>query len=152
MLKSIITTAALATALFAPVAATPAAAQSLPTWYGSYVWEEALGRIGGEGADGVAIFVTHRLTLGPAAGNTGCRLDAEGYQTDLHVKCTATPEPGQVVIKLYKFRPTGPGRGPSGTRMFRMVRTNTGLTTRLEAYGPTSDMNPRVGRLFRQVG
>ncbi|WP_131819237.1 DUF5991 domain-containing protein [Sphingomonas jatrophae] len=151
-MKSIISTAALASAFLALIAASPAAAQGIATWRGTYVWEEPLGRIGGEGADGVAIFVTHTLTLGPGAGSTGCRLDAEGYQTNMHVKCTATPEPGRVIIKLYKFRPTDPGQGPSGTRMFRMVRTNSGLTTALEAYGPTGDLTPRVGRLFRQVG
>jgi hypothetical protein len=151
MLKSILTTAALASA-FAAIATSPASAQGLATWHGTYVWEEPLGRVGGDRGDAVAVFVTHTLTLGPSAGATGCRLDAEGFQTDTHVKCTATPEPGSVIIKLYKFRPTDPGRGPSGTRLFRMTRTNTGLATRLEAYGPTSDMGPRSGRLFRPVG
>ncbi|WP_085808669.1 DUF5991 domain-containing protein [Sphingomonas sp. TZW2008] len=150
MLKSIMTVAALGAATL-PVAG-PAIAAPLSTWHGTFVWEEPLGRVGGAGADGVAIFVTHTLTLGPAAGSTGCRLDAQGYQTDLHVKCTATPEMDSVVIKLYKFRPTDPGRGPSGTRLFRMTRTENGLMTRLESYGPTSDMGSRSGPLFRRAG
>jgi hypothetical protein len=150
MLKSIMSAAALGAA--ALTGAAPAAAAPLSAWYGTFVWEEALGRIGGEGADGVAIFVTHTLTLGPSAGPSGCRLDAEGYQTDRHWKCTATPEMGTVIIKLFKLRPTDPGRGVSGTRLFRIARGENGLTTRLEAYGPTSDISPRSGRLFRRVG
>ncbi|QNE32356.1 hypothetical protein F1C10_10635 [Sphingomonas sp. NBWT7] len=134
------------------LAALPASAAPLPTWYGTYVWEESLGRVGGEGRDGVAIFVTRTLTLGPSAGSTGCRLSAEGYQTFEELKCTATPEMESVIIKLYKFRPTDAGRGPSGTRLFRIVRTENGLMTRLESYDATSDATPRSGRLFRRVG
>lgn len=150
MLKSIMSSAALCTV--ALMSAAPASAAPLSEWYGKFVWEEPLGRIGGDGADGVAIFVNHTLTLGPSAGSTGCRLDAEGYQTDRHWKCTATPEMGSVIIKLFKFRPTDPGRGPSGTRLFRITRGENGLVTRLEAYGPTSDMSPRSGRLFSRAG
>lgn len=150
MLKSIVSAAALGAV--ALTSAAPASAAPLSEWYGKFVWEEALGRIGGEGADGVAIFVTHTLTLGPSAGPSGCRLDAEGYQTDRHWKCTATPEMGTVIIKLFKLRPTDPGRGVSGTRLFRITRGENGLVTRMEDYGPTSDMSPRSGRLFRRVG
>jgi hypothetical protein len=150
MLKSIVSAAALGAV--ALMSAAPASAAPLSEWYGKFVWEEALGRIGGEGADGVAIFVTHTLTLGPSAGPSGCRLDAEGYQTDRHFKCTATPEMGTVIIKLFKLRPTDPGRGVSGTRLFRITRGENGLVTRMEDYGPTSDMSPRSGRLFRRVG
>ena len=85
MLKSIITTAALAATL-APLAATPARAQGLASWRGTYVWEESLGRIGGNGHDGFAAFVTRTLTLGPAAGATGCRLNSEGFQTYEQIK------------------------------------------------------------------
>jgi hypothetical protein len=150
MLKSIITTAALAATL-APLAATPARAQGLASWRGTYVWEESLGRIGGNGSDGFAAFVTRTLTLGPAAGSTGCRLNSEGFQTYEQIKCTATPEPGSVIIKLYKFRPSDPGRGPSGTRLFRMTRTGSGIVTTLEAMTPASDATPTRGRLFHRV-
>jgi len=147
-LKLITTAAAACAATLLSVA--PASAAPLPTWYGTWVWEEALGRDGG--GDGMAIFVTHTLTLGPAAGATGCRLTARGYQTDEQLKCTATPEMESVVVKLYKFRPADPGRGPSGTRLFRMTRAESGVVTRLETYGPTSDTGPTSGRLFRRVG
>jgi hypothetical protein len=147
MLKSIKTAAVLCAATM--LAAAPASA-ALSEWYGKFVWEEALGRIGGEGRDGVAIFVTQ--TLGPNAGPTGCRIDAEGYQTDRHWKCTATPEMGSVIIKLFKLRPTDPGRGVSGTRLFKITRGQNGLVTRLEFYTPTSDATQRSERLFRRVG
>jgi hypothetical protein len=149
MLKSIKTAAVLCAATM--LAAAPASA-ALSEWYGKFVWEEALGRIGGEGRDGVAIFVTHTLTLGPSAGPTGCRIDAEGYQTDRHWKCTATPEMGSVIIKLFKLRPNDPGRWVSGTRLFKIKRGENGLVTRLESYTPTSDATQRSERLFRRVG
>jgi hypothetical protein len=149
MLKSMKTVAVLGAATLMALA--PASAAPLSGWYGKFVWEEPLDRVGGAGRDGVAIFVTHTLTLGPAAGATGCRLNAEGYQTSEQLKCTATPEMGSVIIKLYKFRPTDPGRGANGTRLFRITRTEAGLVTRLEGYDPTSDMSARSGRLFRRV-
>lgn len=150
MLKAIKTAAVLCAATL--MTAVPASAAPLSGWYGKFVWEEALGRIGGEGRDGVAIFVTHTLTLGPSAGSSGCRLDAEGYQTDRHWKCTATPEMGSVIIKLFKLRPTDPGQGLSGTRLFKITRGESGLVTRLESYTPTSGATHSSEHLFRRVG
>lgn len=145
--------AAIGLALVAPLAAVPAVAAPLSTWYGTFVWEEALGRVGGPAReDSVAIFVTHTLTLGAAAGSTGCLLRAEGYQTDEQIKCTATPEGESVIIKYYAFRPNPRYRYPSGTPLFRIARTERGLVTRLQAYRPTSDASPATGRLFRRAG
>lgn len=142
-------TAGLATLALAPVAE----AAPLATWHGRYVWEESLGRIGGDTpADGLAAFVTTTLVLGPSAGPTQCRINAEGYQTYKQMQCTATPEMNALVIKFYKFNADSTGRYTLGTPLFRMTRTPGGLVTRLQAMQPSSDATPRSGRLFRRVG
>lgn len=134
--------------------AAPAGAARLADWYGRYVWEESLGRIGGATpAEGVAAFVTHTLTLGRSGGSTGCMLNAEGFQTDEHIRCTATPQGNALVVKFYGL--AAQSRGATyrrGTPLFTLMRTPAGLVTRLQASGPTSDAGPRRGRLFRRIG
>ena len=51
-------------------------------WDGTYVYEQGLGKNPG----GIALFVTHTLTI----NGSECRIDAEGYQTDEHIRCKAT--------------------------------------------------------------
>lgn len=136
-----------AAAVTAPVGASAA---PLQTWYGRYVWQENLGRIGGNGPrDGVVAFTTYTLRLGPNAGPTGCLLTGEGYQLDERLKCTATPEIDSVVIKFFTLR--GPYVYPQGAKLFTMTRTNRGIVTRLQALHPNSDATPIVGRLFRPL-
>jgi hypothetical protein len=149
MLKTICTAAAVATAVLA--APSPADAQSIATWYGRYVWEEPLGRVGGPGRDGVAIFVTRTLTLGAAAGPTGCLLKSEGYQTFETMRCTATPAQGTLTIKFYRTVEGRFVRHRLGETLFTMQRTPRGLTTSLRALRPTSDRTPGYGRLFRRI-
>src|SRR4051812_18157426 len=82
-----------------PVAA---GAAPLSSWYGRYIWEEPLGRIGGaRPAEGAAAFVTYRLTLGQGGGPTACLLNAEGFQTYQHMRCTATPRGNAITVKYY---------------------------------------------------
>lgn len=150
MFKSIKTAIALSLATAAVAIPTASSAAPLPTWYGSYVWEESLGRIGGEGRDGIAAFTTYRLTLGPATRDTGCMVNIEGYQRYEQLKCTATPELDKLIIKLYKFRNSDQGRYPSGTPLFTLIRTENGIMTQLQAMDPSSDNTPRAGRLFRR--
>lgn len=151
MFKSL--TTAVTAGLTALALAPAAEAAPLATWHGRYVWQESLGRIGGDTpAQGVAAFVTTTLVLGPSAGATGCMVSAEGYQTYERMQCTATPEMNALVIKFYKFGPDASGRYTLGTPLFTMTRTPGGLVTRLQAMSPSSNATPRAGRLFRQVG
>jgi len=146
---------AIALGFAAAALATPSVAGAAPlaTWYGTYVWEESLGRIGGSTpAEGAAAFVTRTLSLGPSAGATGCTLNAEGFQTYEQMKCTATPEGESVIIKFYKFGANAPGRYRLGAPLFTMTRSGGGIVTRLQQMRPSSDASPGSGTLFRRAG
>ena len=148
MLKLFKTAAALA---IGAAAITSAHAAPLPGWYGHYVWEEEIGRIGGSTpAEGVTAFITYTLALGPGNGATGCMVHAEGYQTYEQLKCTATPQMDSLIIKYYKFGPNAPGRYAMGAPLFTMTRTPHGLITRLQALRPAVRSTPQTGRLFRR--
>lgn len=130
--------------------ATAATAAPIQTWYGTYIWEEPLGRMGGSSpTDSIALYRTYRLLLGPAAGSTGCIVTGSGFQLNDQFKCTATPQEESVIIKFYHFGSNATARYPSGTPMFTMTRTNSGLVTQLQALQPTSRTTPFRGRLFR---
>jgi uncharacterized protein DUF5991 len=133
--------------------AIPAASAQVSSWYGRYVWEESLGRIGGSSpAEGVASFVTYSLSLRAGNGSTGCMLTAQGFQTDRRIQCTATPQGTGLIVKFYKSAsPAGDGYR-IGTALFTLSRTSAGIVTRLQALGPASDASPRSGRLFRRIG
>jgi hypothetical protein len=155
MLNRIKSTVALGLALAALAPITPAAAKPLPEWYGRYVWEEPLGRVGGSSpTDSIAIFVTYTLALGPGNGSTSCLLRGEGYQTNRQMQCTATPQGNSVIIKFYKFGPDNMGGGgyALGAPLFTMTRAGGGIVTQLQALSPSSDATPRRGRLFRPTG
>lgn len=133
------------------------AAQSAPlaAWNGRYVWEESLGRIGGSSpSEGAAAFVTHTLSLGPGNGATGCTLNAEGFQTNTRMLCTATPSgTSVVVIKFYKFGPDNArGRHTMGERLLTLTREPGGtIGTQLEGLRASSDAAPRKGRFFKKL-
>ena len=77
--------------LAAMVAAAPLGAAP-PAWNGRYVYEQSLGR----NVPGVAMFVTHQLTLGRGT----CRIKSDGYQTDELIHCTTAPIPGGLAVKF----------------------------------------------------
>lgn len=131
----------------------PATAQ-VAGWNGRYVWEESLGRIGGSNPrESVATFITYTLSLGAGNGSTGCMVRAEGYQTNLRLQCTATPQGKALIVKFYRFAaPAGGYQYRMGAPLFTLTRTRTGIVTRLQALGPASDASPRSGRLFRRIG
>lgn len=124
--------------------AIPASAQG---WQGRYVYEEPLGRdaLG----KGLAIFVNHRLTLGP---DGACRIDAEGYQTDTHIRCTATPANGTLQVKFLSY--VGGGvKNQYGVQiyrvsqpLFRLTRARRGVTTTFQGYN--LEHNGATGRFF----
>ncbi|RZL63506.1 MAG: hypothetical protein EOP81_12300 [Variovorax sp.] len=130
------------------------AATSLAAWNGRYVWEESLGRIGGSTpAEGAAAFVTYTLAMGPGNGATGCTLKAQGFQTNMQMQCTATPQGSAVVVKFYKFgQDNGRGRHTMGERLLTLrPDASGGITTNLEGLKPASDATARNGRLFRKL-
>lgn len=125
----------------------------LSAWNGRYVWEESLGRIGGaSAAEGAASFVTYTLALGPANGPTGCTLEAQGFQTNTRMQCTATPQGAAVVIKFYRFGADNiRGRHTMGERLLTLQPDGAGgIRTQLEGLRPASDATARSGRLFQK--
>lgn len=147
-MKSILTAAAAAG--ISLCAATAAQAAPLPTWFGEYVWEESLGRIGGDTkAEGLAAFVTYQLSIGPGNGPTGCRLTAEGYQRYEQMACTAMPQMNSLVIKFYSSD-GGRERYRLGAPLFTMTRNGRAITTQLRAM-TDSNGAARRGVLFRRT-
>lgn len=116
------------TALAAPPPAAPSSA-----WDGTYVYEQSLGR----GAGGVENFVTHTLTIG---GAEGCRLVAQGYQTDDTIRCKAMPDGDRLLVSFVSFD-TGKIENKYGVKLysvdqplFAIVRTALGLDTTWQGY------------------
>jgi len=81
----------------APLVAAPAIAAG--PWDGTYVYEQGLGRNPG----GIALFVTHKLTV--SGGD--CRIDAQGVQTDEHIRCKATANGDKLNIAFVSFKDGG---------------------------------------------
>lgn len=137
----------------AAMTAAPAVAAPLSNWHGRYVWEEHVGRRGGSApGEGIEAFVTYTLALGPGNGPTGCRLIGQGLQTNRRIQCTATPQRDSVVIKFYRFGPDNIGGGyRTGTPLFTLTRTQTGVVTRLQGLRPSSDATRDTGRLFQRA-
>jgi hypothetical protein len=142
--------------LVAAAAALPAAAPAqVAGWTGRYVWEEDVGRHGGnDPRDNIAAFITYRLQVGPGAGPTGCRLEGQGLQTNKRIQCTVTPQGRSAIVKFYGYGPDnmfddGYRRGQT---LFTLTRGPRGITTTLQALKPSNRTTPRSGTLFRRAG
>ena len=117
--------------------AAPASAQTsarAAAWYGdySYDWD------GGETAGGSRIFITYTLHL----GDDGCRIQNDGYQTNVSLLCTARMEGNSLRIGFRSY-PDGSMRTNWGVQVYRpnerlltLVRTPRGIETRWGAMGP----------------
>jgi hypothetical protein len=68
-------------------------------WDGIYVYEQGLGKNPG----GIALFVTHTLTI----NGSDCRIDAEGYQTNEHIRCKATANGDKLDVAFLSFKDGG---------------------------------------------
>jgi len=75
------------------------AAQAAGPWDGTYVYEQGLGKNPG----GIALFVTHTLTI----NGSDCRIDAEGYQTNEHIRCKATANGDKLDVAFLSFKDGG---------------------------------------------
>lgn len=155
-MKAIIRPAAiLALAAWALAALTlpaPAQAASTPGWDGAYVWEDALGRIGGSDAtESAAAFVTYTLMIGIGTGETGCWLSIEGYQSDEEIACTAAAQGTSLVIRFeHTANSARPPRYAKGAALLTLTRGGA-LVTQLQALKDSSNV-ARKGLLFRPAG
>ena len=113
--------------------ATALAAPPPSAWDGTYVYEQSLGRAAG----GVETFVTHTLTIG---GPEGCRLVAQGYQTDDTIRCKAMPDGDRLLISFVSFG-NGKVENKYGVKLysvdqplFAIAKTSSGLDTTWQGY------------------
>lgn len=127
-------------------------AQSLPIqgWYGNYHYSESLGRdaLG----QGITISVEHDLTI----GRNGCRLHAEGYQTDTTIRCIATPRGDRLQVTFLSYG-DGSLLNVYGNRiysvgqvLFTLSRDSGGMVTTWGAYAPTDRKAPPARYFVRQ--
>ena len=128
----------------AAIAAPPAT-----EWDGTYLYAQSLGQ---NPPGGPATFVEHRLTIGPA----GCRIVAQGFQTDNSIVCKAAPDGNKLNVAFVSF---GDGRieNKYGVRqykvdqpLFSMTRTPAGLVTTWHGYTVADGAKP--GTYFKKEG
>lgn|GEM_PF-652880 len=119
-------------------------------WDGTYVFEQALG----PGAGGTQNFVTHTLTL---SGPEGCRLVAEGFQTDETIRCTAMPDGDRLLVSFVSFA-TGKVENRYGVKLysvgqplFAIAQTPNGLVTTWQGYAQAAG-DGAPGSAFNKVG
>lgn len=101
-------------------------------WDGTYVYEQGLGK----GAGGISLFVTHTLTI----DGSQCRLIAEGYQTDEHIRCKATADGDKLDVAFVSFR-NGATLNRFGIReytvnqpLFTLMRRGDAIATTWQGY------------------
>jgi alpha-acetolactate decarboxylase len=101
-------------------------------WDGTYVYEQGLGK----GAGGISLFVTHTLTI----DGSQCRLTAEGYQTDEHIRCKATANGDKLDVAFASFR-NGAMLNRFGVReytanqpLFTLTRKSDAIATTWQGY------------------
>jgi hypothetical protein len=114
------------------LAAGPVALAADP-WDGTYVYEQALG----PGAGSTQNFVKHTLTI---KGPEGCRLLAQGFQTDETIRCKAMPDGDRLLVSFVSF---GDGKieNKYGTKiysvdqpLFAISKAPNGLVTTWQGY------------------
>lgn len=133
---------ACALVISAPAIAAP------PSWTGGYIYEQSLGR---DLSGTTALFVTHRLTLGPRS----CLLLTEGYQTYERVRCQTAAVPGGIEVRFAGWHNKDGANGLRAPRyrpgepLFRLTQTNGRIVTTWLDYGRKPD-GPRSGRFFKR--
>lgn len=119
-------------------------------WDGTYVYEQALG----PGAGGTQNFVTHTLTV---TGPEGCRLVAEGFQTDETIRCKAMPDGDRLLVSFVSFA-SGKVENKYGVKLyspgqplFAIARAPNGLVTTWQAYAEAVG-DGATGSAFKKAG
>jgi hypothetical protein len=121
---------ALLSLVLAPLAA--ALALAAGPWDGTYVYEQGLGKNPG----GIALFVTHTLTI----NGTDCRIDAEGVQTDEHIRCKATANGDKLDVAFVSFKDGGMNNQfgkkiyTANQPLFTLTRQGNAIATTWQGY------------------
>jgi hypothetical protein len=113
--------------LAAPLAAMPALAAGPRD--GTYVWEQGLGKNPG----GIALFVTHTLKI----NGSDCRLDAQGVQTDEHIRCKVTANGDKLDVSFVSFA-NGEMNNQFGKKIYTPNQPLVTLTRQGDAIATTS--------------
>lgn len=145
---------------FSPIVAVALATSALPlaavaqpaaAWNGTYAYNEPQGR-DAAGA-GASIFVDHRLTISP----NGCRLTAQGYQTNTTIRCAAKASGDRLDVSFVSF---GDGKltNQYGVKLYNvgqplvsLRRQAGGLTTTWQGYKPGLEAHEKPGAYFKKA-
>ena len=137
---------ALALAAAAPVAAKVDPNSAAAGWYGVYEYSESIPRL-----SGVTAGIDYRVSL----SDEGCRIDAQGLQTDTHIRCSARMAGKSLQIGFVSYadgsmqNQYGVARYKRGEPLLRLTRTPQGLVTHWQGY-TMSDAQRRSGKFFRK--
>lgn len=125
-----------------------ASAHAAGPWDGTYVYEQGLGK----GAGGISLFVIHTLTI----DGSQCRLTAEGYQTDEHIRCKATADGDRLEVAFVSFR-NGAMLNRFGVReytanqpLFMLARRGNAIATTWQGYN-RNDIDTAGSPTFRKL-
>ncbi len=119
--------------LVVSLAVTPALAAG--PWDGTYVWEQGLGKNPG----GIALFVTHTLKI----NGSDCRIDAEGVQTNEHIRCKATANGDKLDVAFVSFADGGMANQfgkkiyAPNQPLFTLTRQGNTIATTWQGYSKT---------------
>ena len=134
--------------LFLGLALTTVTALAAGPWDGTYLYEQGLGKNLG----GLALFINHTLTInGP-----DCRLDAEGVQTDVHIRCKATANGDRLDIAFVSFKDGsmlnqfGKKQYTVNQPLFSLARKGNGIATTWQGY-EKNDVDTNGPSTFRKL-
>ena len=132
--------------LVAPLVLTPALAAG--PWDGTYVWEQGLGKNPG----GIALFVTHTLKV----NGSDCRLDAEGVQTNEHIRCKATANGDKLEVAFVSFKDGGMNNQfgkkiyTANQPLFTLTKQGNAIATAWQGYSK-NDVDTAGPPTFRRL-
>jgi hypothetical protein len=125
-----------------------AAAHAAGPWDGTYIYEQGLGKNPG----GIALFITHTLKI----NGSDCRIDAEGVQTNEHIRCKATANGDKLDVAFVSFK-DGSMANQFGNKeytvdqpLFTLTRQGNAIATAWQGYNK-NDASTAGPPTFRKV-